>query len=68
MKWNIKWMQLNTQIRILMNIKENIYIYIYEEVLTFLGQFTALRSTATDAPLAARRIQILPMNQNACGQ
>jgi hypothetical protein len=26
---------------------------------------TALRLTATDAPLAARRIRILPMNQHA---
>jgi hypothetical protein len=47
-----------------MNVKENFYIYIYKEVLTFLGRFTALRFTVTDAPLAARRIQILPMNQS----
>jgi hypothetical protein len=51
-----------------MNIKENFYIYIYKEVLTFLGLFTGLRFTATDALLPARRIQILPMNQYACGQ
>jgi aspartate/tyrosine/aromatic aminotransferase len=30
--------------------------------------FTALLFTATDAPLAAKCIQILPMNQYACGQ
>jgi hypothetical protein len=51
-----------------MNIKENIYIYIYKEVLTFLGQFTALHFTVIDALLPARRIQILPKNQYACGQ
>jgi hypothetical protein len=51
-----------------MNIKGNFYIYIYKEVYTFLSWFTALRFTATDAPLAARRIQILPLNQYACGQ
>jgi hypothetical protein len=33
----------------------------YREVLTFLGQFTA-----TSAPLAARHINILLMNQYAC--
>jgi hypothetical protein len=51
-----------------MNIKENFYIYIYKAVLAFLGWFTALRFTATDAPLAARSIQNLPVNQYACGQ
>ncbi|XP_023713109.1 uncharacterized protein LOC111867453 isoform X3 [Cryptotermes secundus] len=40
------------------------------EVLTFLGRFTALRFTATDALLAARRIQSLPMYvfQQSCGK
>jgi hypothetical protein len=51
-----------------MNIKENFYIYINKEVYTFLSWFTALRFTATDAPLAARHIQILLMNQYAFGQ
>jgi hypothetical protein len=59
---------INTQIRLLMNIKENFHIYIYNKVLTFLGQFTALRFTKTDALLAARCIPILPMNQYACAQ
>jgi hypothetical protein len=43
------------------NIKENIYIYIYREVLPFVGQFIA-----TGAPLAARHIRILPKNQDVC--
>jgi hypothetical protein len=38
---------------------------IYWEVLTFVDQFTALRFTATGAPLAERWIRILPMNQYA---
>jgi hypothetical protein len=50
-----------------MNIKDNIYMYICKEVRTFLDQFRALRFTATDAPVAARRTQILPVNQYACG-
>jgi hypothetical protein len=32
---------------------------------TLLTGFTALRFTAADAPLAARRIRILPMAQHA---
>jgi hypothetical protein len=52
-------MLLNTKLRLLMNIKENFYVYIYKEVLTFLGWFTA-----TDALLAARCILIMPY---ACG-
>jgi hypothetical protein len=36
------------------------HIYIYREDLV---EFTALRFTAAGAPPAARRIQILPMNQ-----
>jgi hypothetical protein len=35
----------------------------YRDVLTFVDRFTALRFTATGAPSAARRIQILPMIQ-----
>jgi hypothetical protein len=35
-------------------------------IFTLLTGSTALRFTATDEPLAARRIQILPMNQYAC--
>jgi hypothetical protein len=38
----------------------------YKEVLTFVGRFTPLLFTAIGAPLAARRIRILPMNQYAC--
>jgi hypothetical protein len=38
----------------------------YMEVLTFVDRFTALRFTATGAPPAARRIQILQMNPYAC--
>jgi hypothetical protein len=37
----------------------------YREFFNFVDRFTALRFTATDAPLAARRIRILPMNQHA---
>jgi hypothetical protein len=51
-----------------MNVEENFYIYICKDVLTFLGRFTALRLTAIEALLAARRIEILAMNQYACGQ
>jgi hypothetical protein len=43
-------------------------MYLFKEVLTFLGRFTALRFTAIDAPLAARHVQILPVNQYACGE
>jgi hypothetical protein len=38
-------------------------VCIYREDLTFVARFMALCFTATSAPLAARRIQILPMNQ-----
>jgi hypothetical protein len=38
----------------------------YREVLTFVDRFTALHFKVTDAPLAARCIQILLMNQYAC--
>jgi hypothetical protein len=38
-------------------------MYLFKEVLTFLSQFTAI-----DAPLAARHVQILPVNQYACGE
>jgi hypothetical protein len=41
-------------------------IHTYREVLTFVDQFTGLRFMATDAPLAARQIRILQMNQYAC--
>jgi hypothetical protein len=42
---------------LLMNIKENVYRYIYKEVLTFVDQFIA-----SGALPAARRIRILLMN------
>jgi hypothetical protein len=42
---------------LLMNIKENFYIYMYREVLTFVEWFIV-----TGAPLAARHVQILPVN------
>jgi hypothetical protein len=38
---------------------------LYREVLTFVDQFTALHFTGTSAPLAVRRMQILPTNQYA---
>jgi hypothetical protein len=38
----------------------------YREVLTVIDRFMAQWFTATGAPPAARRIQILPMNQYAC--
>jgi hypothetical protein len=37
----------------------------YKEFLNFVDRFTDLRFTATGAPLAARGIRILPMNQHA---
>jgi hypothetical protein len=43
------------------NIKEHFYVYIYKEILAFVSWFLA-----TGAPLAARHIQILPMNQDVC--
>jgi hypothetical protein len=36
---------------------------IYREVLIFVVRFTALRFTMTSASPAAKRLQILPMNQ-----
>jgi hypothetical protein len=41
---------------------------IYSEALTFVDRFTALRFTATDAPPAAKRIRISPLNQYAVGR
>jgi hypothetical protein len=46
---------------LLMNIKENFYIYMYREVLSFVNQFIT-----TGALLAMRHIRILPMNQYVC--
>jgi hypothetical protein len=43
----------------------NPYTY-YREVIGLIARFTALRFTETGAPPAARRIQILSMNQYAC--
>jgi hypothetical protein len=37
----------------------------YREVLTFVDRFTALNFTAADAPPAAKRMRILPMNHYA---
>jgi hypothetical protein len=37
----------------------------YKEVLTFVDQFMALHFMVMGAPLAARWIRILPMNQYA---
>jgi hypothetical protein len=52
-----------------MNIKENFHIHIRIQGGSYFSRwFTALRFTATVALLAARCIQILPMNQYACGQ
>jgi membrane protein required for beta-lactamase induction len=42
---------------LLMDIKENFFIYIYREVLTLVFWFIA-----TGAPLAARRVRILLIN------
>jgi hypothetical protein len=39
--------------------------FTYREVLTFVDRFTALPFTTIGAPLAARRIRILTMNQHA---
>jgi hypothetical protein len=50
-KWNIPWMHLNTQERLLMNTEENFNIYIYRELLTFVDWFMA-----TVAPPAVRHI------------
>jgi hypothetical protein len=47
---------------LLMNIKENFYIYICREVLAFVDQFMSVRFMVTAALPAARRIQILLMN------
>jgi hypothetical protein len=45
------------------------FLYIHIQGGSYFPRwFTALRFTATDAPLAARCIHILPMNQYACGQ
>jgi hypothetical protein len=45
---------------LLMDFKENFYIYIYREVLTFVDWFIAI-----GAPLAARRVRIFLINQCA---
>jgi hypothetical protein len=45
---------------LLMNIKENFFIYLYREVLTLVFWFIA-----TGALLAARRVRILLINQCA---
>jgi hypothetical protein len=44
-----------------MNMKENFYVYIYREFLPFVNRFIA-----TGAPLAARHVRILQMNQDVC--
>jgi hypothetical protein len=40
-------------------------LLLYREFRTSVDRFMALRFTTTGAPLAARRIRILPMNQHA---
>jgi hypothetical protein len=50
------------KIGLLMNIKENFYIYIYKEVLAFVDRFMSLYFMVTGALPAVRCIRILPMN------
>jgi hypothetical protein len=51
------------------NKQQRKFIYIHIQGGSYFTHwFTALRFTAADAPLAARCIEILSMNQYACGQ
>lgn len=46
-------------------LEGKVYFCIFEEVLTFFDQFTALCFTVTSAPQAAKHIHIFPKNQYA---
>jgi hypothetical protein len=58
--------QPNEQMNEIVFISKILYSTSYTQwFLPFVDQFTALHFTVTDAPPAARHIQILPMNQYA---